>query len=164
MEQYQLDGYNLHGEGAVEVATALLALAHKNNGRLQPETVVQAAKSKKSPLHSYFEWTDSKAAEQYRLWQARVLIRSLRVVIEESPELEAQRLFVHVDLPKNGSERQRFYVETKLALRDPVMKGIVLEEALRELQRFQVKYRELTELANVLSVISDTLEKMDGRE
>lgn len=59
----------------------LIALGDKNGGRLTPELVVDAAKDKKSPLHSQFEWDDKKAGHQYRIEQARTLIRSVQVVI-----------------------------------------------------------------------------------
>lgn len=51
------------------------------NGRLTPEAVVRAAKDPTSPLHKRFEWDDSEAAHQYRLEQARRLIRSVMVTI-----------------------------------------------------------------------------------
>jgi hypothetical protein len=52
-----------------------------NSGELSPEAVVQAAKEKKSPLHSVFEWDDKKAGHEFRLQQACVLIRSVVVTI-----------------------------------------------------------------------------------
>ena len=46
-----------------------------------PEALLTAARSKSSPLHSQFEWDDSRAAQQYRLVQARVMINSLNVEV-----------------------------------------------------------------------------------
>jgi hypothetical protein len=57
-----------------EVKAALLNL-DKANGGLRPSEVVAAAKPKSSPLHNEFEWNDTKAGEEYRLYQARHLIR-----------------------------------------------------------------------------------------
>src|SRR6185312_2039420 len=53
----------------------------QENGRLIPSDVVSAARDPESPLHSHFTWDDAEAAEQYRLDQARTLIRSVRVEI-----------------------------------------------------------------------------------
>lgn len=53
----------------------------RNNGVLTPEAVVADAASKSSPLHSEFEWNDKRAAHQYRLDQARELIRKVTVEI-----------------------------------------------------------------------------------
>ena len=49
--------------------------ALEEDGRLSPEIVVKAATNPKSPLHKYFEWDDSKAAESYRIQQARQIIK-----------------------------------------------------------------------------------------
>lgn len=55
------------------VVARLGALADKE-GRLTPEQVVEDARDPKSPLHPCFEWDDSKAAHQHRLYQARKLV------------------------------------------------------------------------------------------
>lgn len=51
------------------------------DGRITPEAVVAAARPKNSALHRYFEWRDKDAAHQFRLAQARALLRSIRVEI-----------------------------------------------------------------------------------
>lgn len=65
---------------AVEVASVLRAL-ERENGRLIPADVVDAARDPASPLHAHFEWDDSAAAEKYRLDQARTLIRSVKIEV-----------------------------------------------------------------------------------
>lgn len=45
------------------------------------DELLKAASSSRSPLHSQFEWDDTRAAQQYRLVQARVMISSLRVEV-----------------------------------------------------------------------------------
>jgi hypothetical protein len=71
----------------------LLALAKANNGLLTVDTVISEARSVLSPLHSWFEWDDSKAAENYRKWQARVLITRCRISLETKPA-QVVRAFV----------------------------------------------------------------------
>lgn len=51
---------------------------------LHPSDVVRAASDPKHPLHSRFEWSDTKAAKAYRLWQARELIAKVYVTYEDS--------------------------------------------------------------------------------
>lgn len=63
---------------AYEVKLRELARKH---GRLTPSLVLKEAQSPKSPLHSFFEWDDGRAAEAYRLTQARLLIRSVEVTV-----------------------------------------------------------------------------------
>lgn len=51
------------------------------DGKITPQTVLEDAQDPASPLHEHFEWDDTKAAQAYRIDQARELIRSVRLVI-----------------------------------------------------------------------------------
>jgi len=53
----------------------------ETSGELTPEGVVEHARSEDSPIHHLFEWDDDRAAHQYRIEQARELIRSVRVTV-----------------------------------------------------------------------------------
>lgn len=81
-----------------EVKQTLDELLEQGNGLLKPEAVVEAARPESSPLHSHFEWNDSKAAEKYRLDQARVLIRSVYI---EHPNDATERVHAYVSLPSD---------------------------------------------------------------
>lgn len=50
----------------------------ERNGKIDPHDVIDEARDPDSVLHSHFEWDDTKAAEAYRMDQARTLIRSVR--------------------------------------------------------------------------------------
>lgn len=63
-----------------EVRARLAALAR--SGKLTAEEVVEDARRETSPLHDLFEWDDAEAAQRWRVEQARVLIRSVRVEVE----------------------------------------------------------------------------------
>jgi hypothetical protein len=54
-----------------------IRLGHE--GKLRPPDVVEAARPKEAILHPLFEWDNSLAAEQYRLHQARNVIRQVEV-------------------------------------------------------------------------------------
>lgn len=60
---------------------ARLRRLQDRHGRITPRSVVDDARNPESPLHGFFEWDDSKAAEAYRLDQARALIRGCPVVV-----------------------------------------------------------------------------------
>lgn len=68
-----------------EHQTILEQIRLTNGGKLTPDKVVDVAAEASHPLHDCFEWDDSKAGYQYRLWQARALIRSVKIVIENKP-------------------------------------------------------------------------------
>src|SRR3990167_2956704 len=50
---------------------------------LIPEAVVKRAENPKSPLHEYFEWNDTAAAQAYRIIQAGELIRSCKLIVHK---------------------------------------------------------------------------------
>lgn len=64
-----------------EAIAEIRALEDKQ-GRLTPQQVVEAARSKTSALHGCFEWDDEKAGASYRIEQARELLRRVKIVIE----------------------------------------------------------------------------------
>ncbi len=55
--------------------------ALERGGRLTAEQVVEDARDPDSPLHGYFTWDDTEAANAHRLNEARALIRSVKVVV-----------------------------------------------------------------------------------
>jgi len=64
------------------MAAELNRLAKQNGGKITPRMVVDAARDDNSPLHDYFEWNDSEAAEKYREMQARTLLRSVPLKVK----------------------------------------------------------------------------------
>lgn len=74
---------------------------HEANGSLSPELIVKAARSALHPLHHAFVWDDSVAAHEYRVLQARAMIRRCYVQRELEPNHVVRvRAFVarsHVD-------------------------------------------------------------------
>jgi hypothetical protein len=50
-------------------------------GNLTPESVLAAAQSANNPMHDWFDWSDTEAAEKWRLQQARLLIKTVYVRI-----------------------------------------------------------------------------------
>jgi hypothetical protein len=67
---------NNKGGGKSGVIEAELARIHQQHGKLTAEIVVEAARDKRSALHSCFTWDDTLAAEEWRKEQARRLIQS----------------------------------------------------------------------------------------
>lgn len=116
----------------------------QKQGLLLPERVVAAAQPEDSPLHSCFEWDDNEAAHQHRLWQARQLIRTRVILIEGIKE----PITAYVSL-KSDRKDGAGYRSIVTILQTPRLRKQMLEEALEELQTFQQKYRELTELVEV---------------
>lgn len=52
------------------------------DGTVTPTRVVDDARADDSPLHDLFEWDDDKAAEAYRLQQARDVIGAVHILVK----------------------------------------------------------------------------------
>lgn len=130
------------------VLKELQRIASRNGGILQPEIVVEEAKNPKSVLHSQFEWDDVKASHEYRIWQARMLIRVAVQIIPNGNE-QPQRVFVSLktDRYKDGGG-YRAMVDV---LSDSEMREQLLQQALDDMEYFRQKYAQLTELTQIFS-------------
>lgn len=73
-----------------------------HGGILQAEDVLEEAKNPASPLHPMFEWDNAAAAHQYRLDQARALIREVRVEMVFRNELIMAPFYVRHPASKSG--------------------------------------------------------------
>ncbi|MCD8008132.1 MAG: hypothetical protein LUF68_04250 [Clostridiales bacterium] len=111
-----------------------------------PAQIVEAAKDEESELHKCFTWDNDKAAEKWRLQEARQVICNLVVKQEEGQQTEAPRLYYQVQ----GSKT---YEPLEFIVNDEVKSAQLLQKALAELVAFKRKYRMLSELAPVFNTI-----------
>jgi hypothetical protein len=97
------------------VISAELKRIQREQSVITPKTVVAIAANKKSPLHKYFEWEDSVAAERYREWQARQLIASIYIVDSGDENAMPIRAFVALRPEEDDADdfmADRGYVNT----------------------------------------------------
>lgn len=138
-------------KAAKTVGKHLEMLRKQCRGELTPKDVVDDARHDNSPLHSYFEWDDSAAAEQYRLKQARGLIRSVvAIYVNDKEPAVRQKAFVHIN--EGGAPHYR---ETSHAMSLTKTREMVLQQAWRELQQWRKRYSDLKEFSELVSVIDD---------
>ncbi|MDK1386382.1 hypothetical protein QN224_13280 [Sinorhizobium sp. 8-89] len=136
------------------VGEHLEMLRQRYKGELTPEDVLDDARHDNSPLHSFFEWNDGAAAEQYRLQQARGLIRSVvAIYVSEDKPAVRHRAYVHIREPSAPH-----YRESSHAMSLTKTRKLVLQQAWRELQAWRQRYRDLKEFAELFDVI-DEVEK-----
>lgn len=138
-----------HRKAAIEELSRLEA----EHGRLVPSAIVDAARSPKSPLHRFFEWDNTVAAEKYRIMQASNLIRHVKVVME-LPNLTARTVRAYVS-PYTGQG----YVRIEKALSDADMRMQLLAQARRELEAFRKRYNDLEELNEAFKILDTVLNK-----
>lgn len=127
------------------IAKELAAL--ERQGRVDPKRVVAWARSHRaSALHASFLWNNTKAAEQYRLWQARELIVSVEAVYEDGVR---RQVYVSPMVSRGrGGYHRLVDVVVRKELRDQF-----LSEALKELERVCAKYADLAELTGVRAAV-----------
>lgn len=126
------------------------ALAEKGKGILKPEAVVAFAKNPKTALHRRFTWDDGEAAAQFRLLEARNTIRVYVTVVENVKE--PFRAFV--SLRRDQEEGGGGYRRTVDVMQSADMRKELLGMALDDLHRFEARYRQLAELADVFAAIA----------
>ena len=120
------------------------------NGEIRPQDVVADARNANSPLHSFFEWNDGEAAEQYRLSQARGLIRAV-VAIYRQEDKPPVRMNAYIHFSEPGTPHYR---EASQAMSIPASRDVVLRRALQELQQWGKRYRDLQEFASLFKAIA----------
>lgn len=134
-------------------------------GVLVPGDVVHQSEGLQSILHSFFEWDDGIAGNLYREDQARHLLRSIVVEIEQGPGVEPLlvRAF-HAVVTSEDSENGREYVNSVRIWSEPDLRQQVLARALSELQALEKRYAEYCELDPLREVIGQIRERVETRD
>ena len=130
------------------------AIRESNGGVLTAETVLEDARKKSSPLHRFFEWDDSVAAEFWRREQARQLIRQHYVVVSYGGQDTAPtRATVVVEMPSGD----RAYTQTVVSLVDEDFSDQVLERAKQELRAWRSRYERFKEMSEMVKEVDRLL-------
>jgi hypothetical protein len=123
-------------------------IAAANGGLVRPEAVVEYARNPETALHSWFEWDDSKAAEKYRLHQARM---RLRLVLTMHPKAEIKfRAVVSLKEDRYSGQGYRLTLDV---MSESERREQLLLEALAEFRALEEKYRQYQELAEIFAAI-----------
>ena len=129
-----------------EIVAKELDKIEQKYGFISPKQVVIEATPNDSPLHNYFTWDESKAAESYRMWEARHLITSVR--IEIMGRLTDGFWNAKVLIEKDTDFQA--YFSTRKVLSNKELYLQVLSQAISELEYWQKKYKELKELHEIV--------------
>lgn len=135
----------------VNVRSELEAIRLKNGGLLTEESVITEAKSKKHPLHDRFTWDNSAAAKLWRLEEARRLIRSVFVTIEQ-PKDTSVTVRAYASLPRDR-EAGGGYRSISDIMSQEDLRSELLTTALSELDALKKRYSNLNELVPVFKAV-----------
>lgn len=119
-------------------------------GTLRPEAIVEAARDPKSPLHRCFTWNDEDAAYAWQLHEARVLIRTYKVVIDQAPIPIKTRAYVSL---KSARVAGTGYTPIRRVLSEPELHAELLRNALEDLEGMERRYGHLRELKPIFTAL-----------
>lgn len=128
------------------------------NGLLRPEAIVQAATSPDSPLHKHFTWDNSAAAEAYRIWEARALIKRVQLYVE--PLDIKVKMFTSLGSDRATGFGYRLMTDV-MASTD--LRAEMLATALKELGTMQSRYQHLEEFSKLWDTVEEIEATLDRR-
>lgn len=143
-------------ERAVEAWKVAEHIKHLESqyGEVTSKIFLESARDESSEMHNLFEWDDTKAAEQWRVQQASVIISSIRVnVVEEEKEPIKTRAYVQYE------PRQSGYISVGKALSEEDKRHKVIAQARKEASWFIEKYKAFEELADVIDAMNGFLKR-----
>lgn len=124
----------------------------KTDGVIRPVDVVEAARDEDSPLHDWFQWDDGEAAHQYRLLQARNL---LRVYVNVEPASDAEPVRAFVSLTSDRAKEGGGYRALAEVMADDGLRDQLLRDAFVQFRNMQKKYQHLKQLSKVWDAVDE---------
>lgn len=141
------------------VAKELELIRRKHRGILRPADVIAFAADEETALHRKFEWNDTEAAHQYRLEQARLIIRTtVRVMREDLPPIHAY-VSLQDDRKHGDSYRAIEDVMANAGLRNKL-----LAQAMAEAESWKQRYGHLKKLMPITDAIGAVKKKLERRK
>lgn len=121
---------------------AQLQSVYDTHGKLTDTLVVNEARPEEHPLHSRFEWDDTVAGESWRRYQARDLIRSVRIIFRESADRQhgTVRAF-HAMADESGHH----YKPVEEIVRDDFQSRLLLQQMERDWRDLKARYEAFEE-------------------
>jgi hypothetical protein len=141
----------------------LEVIRKSNKGLLRPVDVVEYAEDPTTSLHNNFEWDDTKAAYQYRLEQARHIIRVNVTVLKGKKDPIKVRAYVSLNADRHNGATGGYRTITSV-LNSPKKRAALLDEARRDMEYFLNKYEALDELTEVCKAMKAVVVKKTKKQ
>lgn len=116
----------------------------RTHGNLSPRLVIEAARPAGSALHRYFDWDNKKAAEKWRIVQARDLIASVVTVEVKNRKVLPVRSFISVG---------KSYEPVFAVLSDERLRQMALQDLQNSIAQLEEKIRTFRDLRDVLQAL-----------
>lgn len=153
MAEYQARPNSRFSDNDAKIIGGFLEREFKNNP-ITADLILQKARSKSSPIHKYFDWDDTSAAEKYRRRQAQDMI-SCVVIVHKGTEV---RKYHSVKVDKKA------WVNLKTLDETPELWEQVVDRALIEINAWTLKYNQYKELMPIISATKETEKSWQRRK
>lgn len=128
------------------VAERLGQLVAQAGGELTAADVLADAAAVTSALHNYFEWDDTTAARAYRMVQAALLIRRVRVTVIPADESEPVTVRAYVsrsEVGEAGGSSAGAYLPVQSVSGQTAREVAYAETMRRDLLRLRARYQNV---------------------
>ena len=142
-----------------DIVYELHQLTTQHGGIVLPQKVVEFARDKDTALHGAFEWDDGEAAEKYRIQQARELLRVHVRMLLPNGRPGNIRAFVSLTEDRKNGGGYRPMIDV---MGDAELRRRLVIDAIGELQAFERKYKNLTELSAVFEAARKLSKKTES--
>jgi hypothetical protein len=156
MQAYWKKGSKHKGD-ATRIYNELERIKGKHDGVIMPAVIVMEAAKKQNPMHTEFNWDDAEAAHEFRLDQARNLIRSIEIIYPDVGSKPIRAYEVVTQQAKKDLPARKVYRSVEEILNDPEMRDELLGQAIRDALTYRRKYHALSELAQVFTALDNFL-------
>ena len=153
------------GVAAQVAGERIEAIRRERGGWLSPHDVVEDARPPDSPLHPAFEWDDQRAAERYRVHQARTLLQRLVVVREDGGEVQAVVSLHRARDDWGWTHREASYTSIEVISQDADLTDELLDQAAGDIEAFVARYERFRDFLGVVrraEAIGRDLRRMRG--
>lgn len=143
-QYYAENGSRFSNKDAEIIGPVLVDLAEK--GGVTARDVLDVARSKNNPLHTYFEWNNEKAADLFRLEQARNIMRSIRITYQDAEEKTHSSRIVQAVTTSAYSDKPRSYHSFKILHGDTLFAAQLLGASIDDLRSWKKKYEPYVDM------------------
>jgi hypothetical protein len=153
----------IHANNVTDEVLRIVAGLDDKSGQ---RALLDAAKDPSSPLHDCFTWEDGVAAERYRLAQAGMLYRRVKLSIvrldAEQREVKFETIRAIVSVPGDRTKKNsKSHGRISVVMSDDKRRESVLRGIVRDLVALRNKYAKYAEFQDVWVVIDDAADVYD---
>lgn len=150
----------LNNEKAQVYGPCIAKIIDANGGIATTQIIVENAKDKSSPIHDHFQWDDTKAANEYRKYQARKLIQSIEVeIVKDGQSSQIVRAFHFIKKEDEEEVSQGFARFEVIHKKADLYNEFVLKAYLKRIRQLNSKYKKYKELEPIVIAIDEILER-----